>query len=213
MLASVHDRRGLRQRRALPRRALVVVDDRRGPHLRPARRRCSTTCSGMPIAFFTRTQTGALISRMNNDVIGAQRAVTSTLGIGRVERRRARHHARPRWSCLEWRLTLLALVLLPIFIIPAKRIGRRLQAITREGFDLNASMNTTMTERFNVSGALLVKLFGTPRRRVRRLRRPGRPGPRHRRAQRDVRPRVLHRARPRRRGRHRGRLLRRRHTW
>ncbi len=113
----------------------------------------------MPLAFFTRTQTGALISRMNNDVIGAQRAVTGTLGqvvfnvftlvstIGVM-------------VTLEWRMTALSLVLLPLFIIPSKRVGVRLQDLTREGMDLNASMNTTMTERFNVSGAMLVKLFG-----------------------------------------------------
>ncbi|MEY2435433.1 MAG: ATP-binding cassette, subfamily bacterial [Acidimicrobiaceae bacterium] len=113
----------------------------------------------MPIAFFTRTQTGALISRMNNDVIGAQRALTGTLGsvVANVVTLAVTLTA---MSFLEWRVTLLALVLLPVFIIPAKRVGRTLQALTREGMDLNASMNTTMTERFNVAGALLVKLFG-----------------------------------------------------
>ena len=113
----------------------------------------------MPIAFFTRTQTGSLISRMNNDVIGAQRAVTQTLG-SVVSNVVVLITTLVAMSFLEWRLTLLALVLLPLFVIPAKRVGRRLAGITREGFDLNASMNTTMTERFNVSGALLVKLFG-----------------------------------------------------
>jgi ATP-binding cassette subfamily B protein len=113
----------------------------------------------MPIAFFTRTQTGALISRMNNDVIGAQRALTGTLGsvVANVVTLAVTLTA---MSFLEWRVTLLALVLLPVFIIPAKRVGRTLQTLTREGMDLNASMNTTMTERFNVAGALLVKLFG-----------------------------------------------------
>jgi ATP-binding cassette subfamily B protein len=113
----------------------------------------------MPIAFFTRTQTGALISRMNNDVIGAQRALTGTLGavVSNVVTITVTLFA---MGFLEWRLTLLTLVLLPIFIVPAKRIGRQLQAITRESMDLNAHMNTTMTERFNVAGALLVKLFG-----------------------------------------------------
>ena len=114
----------------------------------------------MPIAFFTRTQTGALISRMNNDVIGAQRAVTGTLG-SVVSNVVVLVTTLTAMFVLEWQLTLLALVLLPIFIIPAKRVGRRLQAITREGMDLNAAMNTQMTERFNVSGALLVKLFGS----------------------------------------------------
>jgi ATP-binding cassette subfamily B protein len=113
----------------------------------------------MPIAFFTRTQTGALISRLNNDVIGAQRAVTGTLG-SVVSNVVVLVTTLAAMFVLEWRLTLLALVLLPLFLLPAKRVGRRLQTITREQMDLNASMNTTMTERFNVAGALLVKLFG-----------------------------------------------------
>src|SRR5215213_7050462 len=113
----------------------------------------------MPLAFFTRTQTGALISRMNNDVIGAQRALTGTLGqvvynlltvVATVV----------AMLILDWQLALLALAILPLFIIPAKRVGARLQDITREGMEVNASMNATMTERFNVSGAMLVKLFG-----------------------------------------------------
>ena len=113
----------------------------------------------MPIAFFTRTQTGALISRMNNDVIGAQRALTGTLG-SVVSNVVTLGFTLAAMAVLEWRLTLLALVLLPLFLLPAKRVGRQLQAITREGFNLNSEMNTTMTERFNVAGALLVKLFG-----------------------------------------------------
>ncbi len=113
----------------------------------------------MPVAFFTRTQTGALISRLNNDVIGAQRAVTQTLG-SVVSNVVVLVTTLTAMAVLEWRLTLVSLLLLPAFVIPAKRVGRRLQAITRESFDLNASMNTTMTERFNVSGATLVKLFG-----------------------------------------------------
>ena len=114
----------------------------------------------MPIAFFTRTQTGALISRMNNDVIGAQRAVTGTLGsvVSNVVTLIVTLSA---MALLEWRLTLVTVVLLPVFLIPAKRIGRQLQSITRESMNLNAEMNTTMTERFNVAGALLVKLFGS----------------------------------------------------
>jgi len=113
----------------------------------------------MPIAFFTRTQTGALISRMNNDVIGAQRAVTGTLGsvVSNVVTLLVTLSA---MAVLEWRLTLVTVLLLPLFLIPAKRIGRQLQSITREAMNLNAEMNTTMTERFNVAGALLVKLFG-----------------------------------------------------
>ncbi|WP_426574826.1 ABC transporter ATP-binding protein [Aquihabitans sp. McL0605] len=112
-----------------------------------------------PIAFFTRTQTGALVSRMNNDVIGAQRAVTGTLGtvVSNVVTLALTLGA---MFFLSWQLTLLSLVLLPLFLLPAKRVGGHLAGITREGFDLNASMNATMTERFGVSGALLVKLFG-----------------------------------------------------
>ena len=119
--------------------------------------------SAMPIAFFTRTQTGALMSRLNNDVIGAQRAVTTTLG-SVVSNVIVLATTLAAMLALEWRLTLLALVVLPVFIVPAKRVGRRLSTMTREGFDLNASMNSTMTERFNVSGAMLVKLFGQRRR-------------------------------------------------
>lgn len=112
-----------------------------------------------PISFFTRTQTGALVSRMNNDVIGAQRAVTGTLGtvVSNVVTLVTTLGA---MAILDWRLTGLSLLLLPVFLLPAKRVGRQLAGITREGFDLNASMNATMTERFGVAGALLVKLFG-----------------------------------------------------
>ncbi|MGH9212984.1 MAG: ABC transporter ATP-binding protein [Acidimicrobiales bacterium] len=113
----------------------------------------------MPLAFFTRTQTGALTSRLNNDVVGAQRALTGTLG-SVVSNTIVLVTTLAAMLALEWRLTLFALVALPMFILPAKRVGRRLQAITREQMDLNAAMSTTMTERFNVSGALLVKLFG-----------------------------------------------------
>ncbi len=119
----------------------------------------------MPIAFFTRTQTGALISRLNNDVIGAQSAVTGTLGsvVSNVVILATTLGA---MLALEWRLTLLSLVVLPVFIVPAKRVGARLQEISREQMGLNAAMNTQMTERFNVSGALLVKLFGRHREEV-----------------------------------------------
>jgi ATP-binding cassette subfamily B protein len=113
----------------------------------------------MPIAFFTRTQTGALISRLNNDVVGAQTAVTSTLG-SVVSNVVVLITTLAAMLTLEWRLTLLSLVVLPLFIIPAKRVGAKLQTIAREQMGLNAEMNTQMTERFNVSGALLVKLFG-----------------------------------------------------
>ncbi len=113
----------------------------------------------MPVLFFTRTQTGTLISRLNNDVIGAQRAFTGTLGTV-VSNVITLVGTLAAMFLLEWRLTLLAVVIVPLFVLPARRVGRRLQAITREGMDLNASMNDTMTERFNVAGALLVKLFG-----------------------------------------------------
>ncbi len=113
----------------------------------------------MPVAFFTRTQTGTLVSRLNNDVIGAQGAFTGTLGtvVSNVITLAGTLIA---MLVLEWRLTLLAVAILPLFVLPARRVGRGLQAITREGMNLNASMNNTMTERFNVAGALLVKLFG-----------------------------------------------------
>jgi ATP-binding cassette subfamily B protein len=119
----------------------------------------------MPISFFTRTQTGALVSRMNNDVIGAQRAVTGTLG-SVVSNSITLTTVLITLFILQWQLTLLALVLLPLFLLPAKRVGRRLQTITRESMNHNAAMNTQMTERFNVAGALLVKLFGRPKSEV-----------------------------------------------
>ncbi|MGZ4758750.1 MAG: ABC transporter ATP-binding protein [Acidimicrobiales bacterium] len=114
----------------------------------------------LPLAFFTRTQTGSLISRMNNDVIGAQRAVTGTLGTV-VSNVVSLTTVLITMFVLQWQITVVALILLPIFIIPAKRVGRKMQAITRQSFVLNADMNTQMTERLNVSGAQLVKLFGS----------------------------------------------------
>jgi ATP-binding cassette subfamily B protein len=113
----------------------------------------------LPVAFFTRTQTGALISRLNNDVVGAQNAVTSTLG-SVVSNVVVLVTTLAAMIALEWRLTLLALIVLPLFIVPAKRVGKRLQVIAREQMGVNAEMNSQMTERFNVSGAQLVKLFG-----------------------------------------------------
>ena len=115
----------------------------------------------MPLAFFTRTQTGALVSRLNNDVLGAQQAFTSTLS-GLVSNVVSLVLTAGVMFTLSWQITVLSLVMLPVFVIPARRIGARLQAITRESYNLNASMNATMTERFNVAGALLVKLFGRP---------------------------------------------------
>jgi ATP-binding cassette, subfamily B, bacterial len=115
----------------------------------------------MPIAFFTRTQTGALISRLNNDVIGAQQAFTDTLS-SVVSNLISVTLVLIVMFLLSWQITLISLVILPVFVLPAKRVGRRLSSITRESYALNAQMNNTMTERFNVSGALLVKLFGRP---------------------------------------------------
>ena len=113
----------------------------------------------MPVAFFTRTQTGALISRLNNDVVGAQNAVTSTLG-SVVSNVIVLATTLPLMLYLEWKLTILTLIVLPLFIFPAKRVGRKLATIAREQMNLNSRLNTQMTERFNVAGATLVKLFG-----------------------------------------------------
>jgi ATP-binding cassette, subfamily B, bacterial len=115
----------------------------------------------MPLQFFTRTQTGALVSRLNNDVVGAQRAFTSTLS-GVVSNVIQLVLTAAVMFSLSWPITVLSLALLPLFIIPARRVGKRLADITRESYNLDAKMNATMTERFNVSGALLVKLFGRP---------------------------------------------------
>ncbi|MET0147268.1 MAG: ABC transporter ATP-binding protein [Ilumatobacteraceae bacterium] len=117
----------------------------------------------MPIAFFTHTPTGALTSRLNNDVIGAQTAVTSTLG-SVVSNVVVLVTTLLAMLALEWRLTLMALVVLPLFLLPARRVGRRLQDISRQQMNFNATMNTQMTERFNVAGAMVVKLFGDHRR-------------------------------------------------
>jgi ATP-binding cassette, subfamily B, bacterial len=115
----------------------------------------------MPLAFFTRAQTGALVSRLNNDVIGAQRAFTSTLS-GVVSNIISLMLVAGTMLVLSWQITSLALVMLPLFLFPARWAGRKLSALTREQMQLNAEMSTTMTERFNVGGALLVKLFGRP---------------------------------------------------
>jgi len=115
-----------------------------------------------PIAFFTRAQTGSLVSRLNSDVIGAERAITSTMSsvisniltVGAIL---------VTMFLLSWQISLIALVLIPLFLLPARRVGRRLQRLTRESMQLDAAMGSTMTERFNVAGAMLVKLFGRPR--------------------------------------------------
>ncbi|WP_250282665.1 ABC transporter ATP-binding protein [Frankia sp. CiP1_Cm_nod2] len=116
-----------------------------------------------PLAFFTRTQTGALISRLNNDVLGAQSAFTGTLSsvlsnivsVGFVL---------AAMIVLSWQITVVSLLLLPVFVVPARLLGPKLAALTRESYGLNAEMNTVMTERFNVSGAMLAKLYGHPAR-------------------------------------------------
>jgi ATP-binding cassette, subfamily B, bacterial len=115
-----------------------------------------------PLAFFTRAQTGSLVSRLNSDVIGAQQAITSTMSsvvsniltVGAIL---------VTMFLLSWQVSLIALVLIPLFLLPARRVGRRLQRLTRESMQLDAAMGSTMTERFNVAGAMLVKLFGRPR--------------------------------------------------
>jgi len=114
----------------------------------------------LPLSFFTRTQTGALMSRLNNDVIGAQQAVTNTMGTV-VSNAISLVVTLTFMLVLEWRLTILTLLVLPLFIIPARRVGRKLQVLTRESMQLNAAMNNTVAERFNVAGALVVKLFGS----------------------------------------------------
>lgn len=113
------------------------------------------------IAFFTRTQTGALISRINSDVMGAQQAFTGTLS-GVVSNVVSLVLVITAMLILSWQITLVSLLLLPLFLLPTKWVGKRIQALTREAFSLNATMSSTMTERFNVSGALLVSLYGKP---------------------------------------------------
>ena len=114
-----------------------------------------------PIAFFTRAQTGSLVSRLNSDVIGAQQALTSTLSsvVSSVLQLLLVLVAMFFYS---WLVTVVALVLIPVFLYPARRVGRRLQRLTRESMQLDAQMGSTMTERFNVAGAMLAKLYGRP---------------------------------------------------
>lgn len=115
----------------------------------------------MPVAFFTRTRTGALVSRLNNDVIGAQRAFSDTLS-GVVANLVTLALTLGVMVSISWQITLLALVLLPVFVVPARRMGSRLASMQREAAGLNAAMSTQMTERFSAPGATLVKLFGRP---------------------------------------------------
>lgn len=115
----------------------------------------------MPVAFFTRTRTGALVSRLNNDVIGAQRAFSDTLS-GVVSNIVTLALTLGVMIAISWEVTILALILLPVFVIPARRMGRRMAALSREAAEHNARMSTQMTERFSAPGATLVKLFGRP---------------------------------------------------
>src|SRR6516225_2327223 len=114
-----------------------------------------------PIAFFTRAQTGSLVSRLDGDVVGAQQAITSTLS-GVLSNLLSLVVILITLFYLSWLVTVIALVMIPLFILPARLVGRRMQRLTRESMQLNAEMGSTMTERFNVAGALLVKLFGRP---------------------------------------------------
>ena len=115
-----------------------------------------------PIAFFTRAQTGSLVSRLDGDVVGAQQAITSTLS-GVLSNLLSLVVILIALFYLSWQVSVIALVLIPVFILPARLVGRRMQRLTRESMQLNAEMGSTMTERFNVAGAMLVKLFGRPR--------------------------------------------------
>ncbi len=115
----------------------------------------------MPVAFFTRTQTGKLVSRLNSDVIGAQQAFTSTLSTV-LSNLVSLVLVLAAMTYLSWQITLAALIMLPLFLIPAKLVGRKLAELTRQQMQLNGDMSSTMTERFSVSGALLVTLFGRP---------------------------------------------------
>jgi ATP-binding cassette, subfamily B, bacterial len=115
-----------------------------------------------PIAFFTRAQTGSLVSRLDGDVVGAQQAITSTLS-GVLSNILSLVAILVALFYLSWTVSVIALALIPLFLLPARLVGRRLQRLTRESMQLNAEMGSTMTERFNVAGAMLVKLFGRPR--------------------------------------------------
>ena len=164
----------------------------------------------MPIAFFTRTQTGALISRLNNDVIGAQQAFTDLLSnvVGNLV---LVVIVLVTMFILSWQITLVALVLLPIFLFPARRVGQRLGTMTRDSMELNAEMNMVMTERFNVSGAMLVEALRPTRGRGGGLRGPRGRGPRHRHRSGDLPADLLHQPDPHRRPGHGLRLRLRRH--
>ena len=200
----------VRQRDALARAALLLGAGRRGPHLRPARRSCSTTCSGCrsrssPARRPARCSRGSTTTSSARSRRSRRRSAPScrtSSARGRAHdhvQARVAAHAADAASCC------------PRSSIPARRLGPRMQKLTREGMQLNAEMNNLTAERFNVAGALLAKLFGRPDARTRRVRDARARGVRdigvtHR----DLQPGPVRRARPRRRGRHRGRLLRRR---
>src|ERR1700759_3357785 len=114
-----------------------------------------------PVAFFTRAQTGSLVSRLNSDVIGAQQAITSTMS-SVLSSALSLIAILITMFYLSWLVSVITLALIPLFILPARRVGRRMQRLTRESMQLDAQMGSTMTERFNVAGAMLVKLFGRP---------------------------------------------------
>ena len=150
----------------------------------------------MPVAFFTRTRTGALVSRLNNDVIGAQRAFSNTLS-GVVSNLVTLLLTLAVMLSLSWQITLLALVLLPVFVLPARRMGTRMARLQREAAEHNAAMGTRMTERFSAPGATLIKLFGRPADESAEFAARAAPGARHRRPHGDGAVRVHHRPHPR----------------
>lgn len=126
----------------------------------------------MSLRFFTQTRTGELMSRLNNDVVGAQRAISNTM-VSIISNVVSLVATLAIMIALEWRLTLLGLIILPFFILPARRIGRTLRKLTRRSMELNAEMNATMNETLNISGALLVKLFGRETSELNRFSRDG----------------------------------------
>jgi ATP-binding cassette subfamily B protein len=136
------------------------------------RRRLYGHMQRMSLRFFTQTRTGELMSRLNNDVVGAQRAISNTL-VSILSNVVTLVATLSIMLALEWRLTLLGLVILPMFILPARRIGRVLRGLSRKSMELNAEMNATMNETLNISGAMLVKLFGRERREYERFSRDG----------------------------------------
>ena len=140
-----------------------------------------THVQSMPLAFFARSRTGALVSRLNNDVIGAQSAITSTLSVI-VANSIQLVLAVAVMITLAWQVTVLSILLLPMFVLPARRMGNWIAELRREAADLNAAMGNTMTERFSAPGATLVKLFGDPRREAVGVPRAGRQGAGDRRA-------------------------------